>query len=88
MTEGQLYGCQNPDRHRKVRVNIASIKPNSNPRCSCGSEMNKPYIQIGLLMPNSDIEVLASSKSKRMVCNVAVGSQYRPCPRRERARAV
>ena len=40
MGSGQLYRCQNPNC-RKVAV-LDSTKQ-SNPRCTCGSEMKKPY---------------------------------------------
>jgi len=41
MTEGQVYRCQNRDCGSEVKVIKPSIESNSNPRCSCGTEMKK-----------------------------------------------
>ena len=65
MAEGQVYRCQNRDCGCEVRVIKPSIESNSNPRCSCGAEMKKPYNKPVLRALNSDIEVLASSKTNR-----------------------
>jgi hypothetical protein len=64
MAEGQVYRCQNRDCGCEVRVIKPSIESNSNPRCSCGAEMKKPYNKPVLQALNSDIEVLASSKTQ------------------------
>ena len=65
MAEVQAYRCQNRDCGCEVRVIKPSIESNSNPRCSCGAEMKKPYNKPVLQALNSDIEVLASSKTNR-----------------------
>ncbi len=65
MAEVQAYRCQNRDCGCEVRVIKPSIESKSNPRCSCGAEMKKPYNKPVLRALNSDIEVLASSKTNR-----------------------
>jgi hypothetical protein len=62
MTEGQVYKCQNRDCGCEVKVTKPSIESNSNPRCSCGVEMKKPYKKPVLRMLDRDIEVLTSLK--------------------------
>lgn len=57
MTEGQVFRCQNRDCRCEVIVIKPSIESTSNPRCSCGAEMKKPYSKPGLRALNSDIEV-------------------------------
>jgi len=64
-TEGQAYRCQNRDCGCEVRVIKPSIESNSNPRCSCGAEMKKPYKQPVLRTLNSDIEVFERSQTNR-----------------------
>ncbi len=63
MTEGQVYRCQNRDCGCEVKVIKPSIESNSNPRCSCGAVMKKPYKEPVLRTLNSDIEILARSQA-------------------------
>jgi hypothetical protein len=43
MIEGQIYRCQNRSCNCEVVVTKPSAEGSSNPRCSCGAEMKKPY---------------------------------------------
>ena len=43
MGSGQLYRCQNPNCRKVAVLQVDSTKQKSNPRCSCGSEMKRPY---------------------------------------------
>jgi hypothetical protein len=43
MMEGKVYRCQNRSCGCTVEVIKTSIHADSNPRCSCGAEMKKPY---------------------------------------------
>ena len=60
---GQVYRCQNGDCGCEVRVINPPVEFNSNPRCSCGAEMQKPYKEPALRALHSDIEILVSSKA-------------------------
>jgi hypothetical protein len=65
MTEGQVYRCQNRDCGCEVKVIKPSIESNSNPRCSCGAVMKKPYKEPVLHTLDPDIEILASFETAR-----------------------
>jgi hypothetical protein len=65
MTEGHIYRCQNRDCGCEVNVIKPSIESTSNPRCSCGAEMKKPYEKPVVRMLKPNVEVLASLKSNR-----------------------
>lgn len=43
MDEGQVYRCQNRRCGCEIKVIKSSVESNSNPRCSCGAEMKKPW---------------------------------------------
>lgn len=43
MIEGRVYRCQNRNCQCEVKVIKPAIKFIVNPRCTCGSEMKKPY---------------------------------------------
>jgi hypothetical protein len=62
MAKGQTYGCQNRDSGCEVEVIKSSSESNSNPRCSCGAEMKKPFKEVVLRRLNPDAEVLVSFK--------------------------
>ena len=63
MTEGQVYRCQNRDCGCEVKVIKPSIESTSNPRCSCGAEMKKPYEKPVLRTLEPDVELLERFKS-------------------------
>ncbi len=65
MIEGQVYRCQNRDCGCEVRVIKPSIESNSNPRCSCGAEMKKPYKTPVLRTLDPDSEILAHFKTNQ-----------------------
>ncbi len=65
MIEGQVYRCQNRDCGCEIKVIKPSIESNSNPRCSCGAEMKKPYNKPVFRELDPDIEVRASFKADR-----------------------
>jgi hypothetical protein len=66
MAEGQVYRCQNRNCGCEVRVIKPSTESSSNPRCSCNSEMKKPYKDPPVLRClNADVEVLASFERNR-----------------------
>ena len=65
MTDGQMYRCQNRDCGCEVTVIKPSIESNTNPRCSCGWEMKKPYSKPVLRSLSPDVEFFASVKNNR-----------------------
>ena len=60
MAEGQVYRCQNRDCGSEVEVIKSSSQSHSNPRCSCGAEMKKPFKEAVLRRLNPGVQVLAS----------------------------
>ncbi len=65
MIEGHVYRCQNCNCGREVKVTKSSIESTSNPRCSCGAEMKRPYENPVLRRLNPDAELLAKFESIR-----------------------
>ena len=65
MTEGHVYRCQNRDCGCEVKVIKPSIESTSNPRCSCGAEMKKPYERPVARPLNPGVELLASFRINR-----------------------
>ena len=61
MGVGQLNSCQNPDCRSKVLPEKDSTEQRSIPKCSCRSEIKKPYKkpELRILDPNTSPEVIA-----------------------------
>ena len=62
--EGQVFRCQNRDCGREISVLQRSIEAQANPRCSCGSEMKKPYVTPACRTLKSDLEIGTTKSNK------------------------
>ena len=73
ITEGHAYRCQNRDCGREIKATKSPIESPSNPRCSCGAEMKRPYEKPVLRTLDPDVELLAKFENIRK-------EAFRPIP--------
>jgi len=59
MIQAQVYRCQNRDCNCEVKVTKSAREFSENPRCTCGTDMKKPYTK-----PAVRIEVLANFQNR------------------------
>jgi hypothetical protein len=65
MVDDQIFRCQNPACRSEMRVLRRSLEGGSNPRCSCGAQMKKPYRKPQMRTVKSEFGVLASYNAGR-----------------------
>ena len=64
--KGQRWHCQNPVCGSEILVTTSSrAQGGSNPRCSCGEIMKKPYAQPGLRSLESEVEARVKLEASR-----------------------
>ena len=64
--KGERWGCQNPVCGSEILVITSSrAQGGSNPRCSCGEIMKKPYAQPGLRSFESEVEARVKLEASR-----------------------
>lgn len=64
--KGERWRCQNPVCGSEILVTISSrARGGSNPRCSCGEIMKKPYAQPGLRSFESEVEARVKLEASR-----------------------
>lgn len=59
LIKGQRYRCQNSACGAEIEVTKDSVEGDFRPRCSCGSEMKKPYSPPVFVNRDADREILA-----------------------------
>jgi hypothetical protein len=65
MRSGQRYRCQNAECAAEIEVTKGSIEGQSNPRCSCGAEMKKPYTKPLITMRDMGAPVVTDISENR-----------------------
>jgi predicted nucleic acid-binding Zn ribbon protein len=65
MIEGRVYRCQNRSCGCEIKVVKPSVHAASNPRCSCGAEMKKPYTKPAVRVLDEPVAAFANLKTDR-----------------------
>src|SRR5213080_2752154 len=64
--KGEQWRCQNLECRSEILVSTSSrAQGGSNPRCSCGEIMKKPYAQPGLRSFESEVEARVKLEASR-----------------------
>jgi len=64
--KGEQWRCQNPVCGSEILLTTSSrARGGSNPRCSCGEIMKKPYTQPGLRPFESEVEARVKLEASR-----------------------